>query len=332
MQYVRFGNSGMIVSRLCLGAMDFPDRLEEQEAIALVHHALDQGINFIDTADAYGRGTSEVLLGKALKGRRDNVVLATKLWVKMYDRPGGRGCSRIHMMHAVEDSLRRLQTDWIDLYQLHHPDKDTPVEETLSTLDTLVKQGKVRYVGVCNHYAWQMAHMLGVSALHNWEPLISIQCRYNILDRVAEFETVPFAEKFNIAMMTYGPLCGGLLSGVYKRGVEPPENSRVARSYLKTLLTDEVYDILEQLEQIAAKYEVGLNQLAILWVLAKPFITTPILGGSKPGHFEPMYNLTEMTLEEEDVKRIDELSKNFIYRPWENQGVREGTPLALNRW
>ncbi|MDQ2732988.1 MAG: aldo/keto reductase, partial [Armatimonadota bacterium] len=157
---------------------------------------------------------SEEFLGKAIKEKRDHLVLATKLWVQMYQGdPNGRGCGRYHMTRAVEDSLRRLGTDRIDLYQLHHPDKAAPVEETLSTLDSLVKAGKIRYVGVSNHYAWQMAHMLGVSALHNWEPLVSIQCRYNIFDRAVENETMHFCRRFNIAAITYGPLCGGLLSG-----------------------------------------------------------------------------------------------------------------------
>ena len=331
MQYVRYGNTGMIVSRLCMGAMDFPGRIPDEDAMRLVHHALDQGINFIDTADAYGHGSSETLLGKALEGKRDDVVLTTKLWVPMYKRPGGRGCSRVHMIHACEDSLKRLQTDWVDLYQLHHPDADTPVEETISTLDLLVKQGKIRHWGVSNHYAWQMAHMLGVSALHNWEPLVSIQCRYNILDRPAEMETVPFCRRFNIAMITYGPLCGGFLSGIHRRGQEPPEGSRVARAY-RRMITDELFDTLEALEPIAAKYEIGLNQLAVLWVLSKPYVTCPIIGGSKPEHFEPMYGLTEMKLEEEDVKRIDELSAKSVYKPFENQPIKQYTPPAMNRW
>ena len=333
MDYVKFGNAGIEVSKLCLGCMDFPVRLEEQEAARVVDTALDHGINFLDTADAYTQGESEEVLGRLIKGKRDEIILATKFWVKMYDRPTGGGCSRVHLMHAVEDSLRRLQTDRIDLYQLHHPDPNTPVEEVLSTLDTLVKQGKIRYVGVSNHYAWQMAHMLGVSALHDWEPLVSIQCRYNILDRVIENETVPFCQRFNIAMMTYGPLDGGILTGKYRRGEELPEDSRLAHSrHGRRRLTEAVFDILDELKKIAEKYRIRLNELAIAWVLSKPYVTCPILGGSKPEHFTQVYGTVDREIAPEDLQRIDELSERYRYRTFENQGIVQGAPLALNRW
>ncbi len=179
MEYVRFGGSGLMVSRLCLGAMDFPLKCDMETTKAVFHKAFDNGINFIDNADAYGN--SEEVMGEALADYpREKLVIATKCWVKMFDRPGGGGregggCSRRHIIQACEDSLRRLRTDYIDLYQLHHPDPITPVEETLSALDRLVRDGKVRHIGVANHYAWQMAHMLGVSALRNLEP-ITVHC------------------------------------------------------------------------------------------------------------------------------------------------------------
>ena len=333
MKYTKLGNAGIEVSRLCLGCMDFPVRLAEPEAAQVLDTALDQGINFLDTADAYGNGKSEQVLGRLLKGKRDQVILATKFWVKMYDRPSGGGCSRVHVMHAIEDSLRRLQTDYIDLYQLHHPDPNTPVEETLSALDALVEQGKVRYVGVSNHYAWQMAHMLGVSALHNWEPLVSVQCRYNIIDRVIENETVPFCQRFNLAMMTYGPLAGGILTGKYRRGEQPPEGSRLAPlGSEQRWLTDETSDLLDELQKIAAKYEIGLNELAIAWLLCKPYVTTPILGGSKPEHFTQVYGTVDLRIEEADLQRMDELSGSYRYGPFSNQPISAGAPLALNRW
>jgi len=334
-KYVRFGNTGIMVSRLCLGAMEFPDALGEQEAVALLDEALDSGINFIDTADAYGRGTSEEFLGRALTpDKRDKVILATKFWVVMRppDRNSG-GCSRYHIMRAVEDSLRRLRTDRIDLYQLHHPHPETPIEETLSTLDALVQQGKVRYVGVCNHYAWQVAHALGVSALHNWEPFASMQVRYNILDRGIERETVPFCQRFNLAIMGYGPLDGGILTGKYRRGEPIPEGSRVSKiKQMQEQLNDQTFDILDELQTIAAKYDLALNQLAVAWVLAKPYLTTPILGGKRPEHFEPMYGLCEVQLAPEDVARIDELSADYVWKPFANQPMVQGTSLALNRW
>jgi len=335
MQYVKFGNAGIVVSRLCLGAMNFPEVLDDQEAQALVDEAIDHGVNFIDTADAYGRGKSEEQLGRILPPpKRDKVIVATKFWVVMdpSDRNTG-GCSRYHIMRAVEASLRRLQTDRIDLYQLHHPDPETPIEETLSALDALVQQGKVRYIGVCNHYAWQVAHALGVSALHNWEPFVSLQVRYNILDRAIECEIVHFCQRFNVAIMGYGPLDGGVLTGKYERGKPIPPGSRLDQiKAWQAWLTDQVFDILDELKQIAAKYGIGLNQLAVAWTLAKPFLTTPILGGKSANHFRPMYGLCEFQLDPADVARIDELSADFVWKPFENQPIVGGPSLALNRW
>jgi 1-deoxyxylulose-5-phosphate synthase len=333
MEYVQYGNSGLQVSKLCWGAMNFYQRVDEATAIASVHKALDEGINFFDTADGYGKGEGEVMLGKGLKGCRDGVVLATKCWVTMYDWPAGGGCSRFHIMRAVEDSLRRLETDYIDLYQLHHPDPKTPVEETLATLDTLVKQGKIRYVGVANHYAWQVAHYLGLAALNDWEPITSMQVRYNLLDRVIENETVPFARRFNIALMTYGPLCGGILTGKYKRGEPFPEGSRAAKmSTMADRLTDEVWGVLDEVAAMADGYGIGMNQLALKWVLSKDYITTPIIGGSRPEHFEPMYDLFDICIEDEDIARLDQLSEQFRFQEFSNQPNTEGGDVALNRW
>ncbi len=334
MKYVKLGNAGMEVSRLCLGCMDFAVRLPEKEALGVIDTALEQGINFLDTADMYGNGEGEKFLGRVLQGRREQVIIATKFFNRMYDRPNGMGCSRVHLMNAVEDSLRRLQTDYIDLYQLHHPDVNTPIEETLATLDTLVQQGKVRYIGVSNHYAWQMAHMLGVSALHNWEPLVSVQCQYNILDRAVENEIVPFCQRFNIAMMLYGPLCGGILTGKYRRGQPLPEDSRAAKwdPDFQIFLMDEVFNIIEELEQIAGRYDVKINQLAIAWLLSKPYVTTPIMGGSKPEHFTQIYEAMDVQIDEADLRRIDEISEAYRYRPFFNQPHSAGARVALNRW
>jgi aryl-alcohol dehydrogenase-like predicted oxidoreductase len=335
MRYVKFGNTGIMVSRLCLGAMEFPDTLEETEAVALLDEALDSGVNFVDTADAYGRGSSEEFLGRALTPeKRDKIILATKCWVVMKPPdPNTGGCSRYHIIQAVEDSLRRMNTDRIDLYQLHHPHPETPVEETLSTLDALVKQGKLRYIGVCNYFAWQVAHALGVSALHHWEPFASMQVRYNLLDRGIERETVPFCRRFNLAIMGYGPLDGGVLTGKYRRGEPIPEGSRVSKiKSMQEQLTDRTFDILDELTAMGAKYDLALNQLAIAWVLAKSFLTTPILGGKKPEHFRPMYGLCEVPLDPADIARIDEITQHTIYRPYSNQPMVDGSSLALNRW
>ena len=333
MEYVRLGNAGIEVSRLCLGCMDFPLRLDEQQSVRLVQTALDRGVNFIDTADSYGRGKSEEVLGRILKGRRDEVILATKSWAKMSDRTNDRGCSRLHLIYALENSLRRLRTDYLDLYQLHHPDPKTPVEESLSTLDTLVRQGKLRYIGVSNHYAWQMAHMLGISALHGWEPLVSVQCRYNILDRAVENEIVPFVQRFNIAMITYGPLDRGILTGKYRRGQDPPPGSYLARDkWARKMLSDEVFDILDELQKIAQRYQIGTNQLAVAWLLSKPYVTSVIMGGSRGEHFEQLYSTMELKIDSADLDLIDKLSEAKRYRPFDNQPIVQGAPLALDRW
>jgi aryl-alcohol dehydrogenase-like predicted oxidoreductase len=349
LEYIKYGNAGLTVSKLCFGSMNFFENEDEAQAHRVIDEALDAGINFFDTADAYGAdknggSKSEETLGRALKAKRDHVVIATKLWVPMYKGdPNGRGCGRYHMMRAVEDSLRRLGTDRIDLYQLHHPDKAAPVEETLSTLDTLIKQGKIRYFGVSNHYAWQMTHMLGVSALHNWEPLVSIQCHYNLLNRVMENETAHFCRRFNVAAITYGPLSGGVLSGKVKRGAPLPEDSRVQKMGIDRIVkkpagrsseqhAELIYGVLDELEKMAAKYEIGVNQLAMKWVLSKDWVTCPILGGRTSEHFAPMYSLFDIEVSEEDLARLDELSEPFKYAPFENQAMVGGAAPQQNWW
>jgi aryl-alcohol dehydrogenase-like predicted oxidoreductase len=349
MEYVKYGNAGLMVSKFCFGAMNFWEREGDEGGIKTVHEALDAGITFFDTADAYGADKqggshSEGLLGKALKDKRDHIVLATKLWVPMYKGdPNARGCGRYHLMRAVEDSLRRLGTDRIDLYQLHHPDKVAPIEETMSTMDALVKQGKVRYFGVSNHYAWQMAHMLGVAALHNWEPIVSIQCHYNLLNRVMEQETAHFCRRFNIAAITYGPLSGGVFSGKIKRGQEAPEGSRVDKQGLQKIVNrpagrseedheNLIYDVIDAVEEVGAKYDLTINQMAVKWVLSKDWVTCPILGGSRAEHFRVMYDILDIKVDEADIKRLDDISEPFRYAPFSNQAVVGGAGPQKNWW
>jgi aryl-alcohol dehydrogenase-like predicted oxidoreductase len=332
MQYIRFGNAGIEVSRLALGCMDFTVKQDEATSQRILDTALDKGVNLLDTADTYGNGRSEEVLGRILKGKRDGIILATKFWANMYKRPNGGGCSRVHIIQALEDSLRRLGTDYVDLYQLHHPDSKTPVEETISTLDALVKQGKIRYYGVSNHYAWQMAYMLGVSALHNWEPLVSVQCRYNIIDRPIESEIVPFVQRFNIATMIYGPLNGGILAGAFPRGSALPEDTRVGSNKVYQAKLKEAFDLLDQLKEIADRNGIQMSQLAFAWLLSKPYVTTVLVGGSRAEHIEPIYGVDEIQVDPTDLARIDELSDQWRYIPFHNQRVVEGSPSALNRW
>ncbi len=333
MKYRKFGNAGVELSSLCLGAMTFYERCDEQTSIDIVRKAFDKGINFIDTADAYGRGASEEFLAKALDGIRDDIFLATKFWVKMWPkRRNGGGCSRFHIVKAVDASLQRLKTDRIDLLQLHHPDPMVSAEEILSTLDNLVKQGKVLYIGVSNHFAWQMAHLLGVSALHNWEPIVSIQARYNLLDRVVETEMVPFCQRFNIAMMAYGPQDGGVLTGRYKRGEPIDPKSRVGMiKSMQEKLTDECFDILDKIQAVADKYGMGMNQLAIKWILEQPFCVFPLVGGGKPEHFDPLYEVVDMEVDPADIQYLTDLTKQYKFGEFQNQPMVAGTSAALNR-
>jgi len=332
-EYVRFGNTGLMVSRLCMGAMEFPKRCDERTSIRIVHKAMDNGINFFDTANYYADHKSEVVLGKAVRDRRGKAILATKFWAHMYDDPNGRGCSRQHVMRSVEDSLRRFRSDYIDLVQLHHPDPHTPVEETLSTLDSMVKQGKIRYIGVANHYAWQVAHMLGVAALHNWDPVVSLQCRYCLTDRAVELETMAFCRRFNIATLLYGPLEGGILTGKYKRGKKPPKGTRCdVLGAFRELLTDDMFDILDLLREVAEKNGALMAQVAIKWLLSRPGITCPIIGGSRPEHFEIMYDIDKVQVPDKDLKRLTAATESRVYRPHMNQPIVMGAPDALNWW
>lgn len=332
MEYTIFGNTGMKVSRFCVGGMTFGGKLDLQGVRRVVDEALDHGMNFIDTADSYG--DSEEVLGQVLsKEKREKVFLATKVF-RCLCRDGrvGRN-SRVNIINALERSLRLLNTDYVDLYQLHHPDEETPVQETLATLDTIVKQGKARYVGVSNHYAWQMAYMLGESKAHGWAPIVSVQSNYSLADRQIEGEVMPFCRKFNIAIMCYSPLAGGFLTGKYQGLDKPPEGSRGASAkYLQMYAENEtVQATIEELGRVASENDLKMNQAAILWLKAKPEATTIILGGSKPEHFTQIYEVADQELPEECVQRLDEVSAPRVYSPFLNQPMREGPGVARNR-
>ena len=313
MQYVMFGNTGMKVSRFCLGTMNFTNNLDLKESARIVDEAIDKGINFIDTADSYDK--SEEVLGKILSSeKREKIYLTTKVYCRFYRDENVARNSRINIINSLERSLKLLKTDYVDLYQLHHPDADAPVDDTISTLDNLVKQGKIRYYGVSNHLSWQISYMLGESKAHNWEPPVSHQVPYSVVDRQIENEIVHLCRKFNIAIMCYGPLCGGLLTGKYMN--EIPEGSRMgSRQYYKDFYLDDplVTSIVEQLSTIAKENDLQMNQLAILWLLSKPHATTIILGGKKPEHYSPIYEIADQELPEDVVKQIDELSAPRIY-------------------
>ncbi len=332
MQYVKYGTAGIEVSRICLGAMTFYARMDEKEAIDLVRKALDKGINFIDTADSYGNGASEEFLAKALKGVRDQVIISTKVWASNYlGRRRTADCSRRHIIDAVNASLRRLNTDYIDIYMCHHPDPLTSFEETYSTLNDLVHQGKIRYIGMCNAYAWQVAYVIGICGKYGWEPPVSLQVSYNLIDRVMEVETLNMANHFGLALQAYGPQAGGILTGKYKRGEPPPPGSRAATNpKFRERLTDDVFDVVDEMKKIADNYGITLGQLAVIWILHQPGCIVPIIGGSRAEHLEPLFDCTEIEVDPEDIKRLTEMTERYRYQPWHNQPNATAPAPGLN--
>lgn len=286
MEYRSLGNSGLKVSEIGLGTNNFGFRVDEAASIAITHHALDSGINIIDTADWYSRqGLSETYIGKAIKGRRSQVIIATKFGFPMGSDPNDIGASRYHILQALEGSLKRLDTDYIDLYQLHRPDPTTPIDETLRALDCMVKAGKVRYIGVCNMAAWQVADAIWTSRVNSLESFITCQVEYNLFDRAIENELVPLCKKFGLGVIPWGPLAGGFLSDKHQRGAAAPPGSRLAIMGIYGKLWSEAnFDKLEKLRAFAKERGHSTAELAIAWLLYHPWIPTVIAGATKPEH------------------------------------------------
>ena len=281
MEYRNFGRTGVKVSPLCLGTMNFPEPSGEKESVAMMNRALDGGINFFDTANVYNRGESEKIVGKTLKenGRRDEVFLATKVYGTMGDGPNEGGVSRYHIIKACEDSLRRLQTDHIDLYQLHRPGLNIPQDETLRAFDDLVKSGKVRYIGCSTHPAWMVMEALSISEKYNLTRYVSEQPPYNLLDRRIENELIPLAQKYDLALMPWSPLAGGVLAGRYNDPNNFPEGSRAAKGeWFARRVTQAGIDVARKLEGMAEERGMTITQLALLWVKDQPGVTAPIIG------------------------------------------------------
>ncbi|WP_326826251.1 aldo/keto reductase [Streptosporangium sp. NBC_01639] len=281
MSYRRLGESGLVVSAVGLGANNFGRRIDLDATRAVVDAAFDAGITLIDTADIYGE--SEVLLGDVLRGRRDDVVLATKFGGDTGGANGpdwGARTSRRYIRKAVERSLRRLRTDWIDLYQVHFPDPGTPVEETLATLSDLVREGKVRYIGSSNFAAWQVADADWIARVEGHERFVSAQNEYSLLQRRVEVELTPALRHYGIGLLPYFPLANGLLTGKYRRGAAAPEGSRLAAR--PEYLTDARFEVVERLAEFAERQGVGLLDVAIGGLLAQPEVTSVIAGATRP--------------------------------------------------
>ena len=294
MEYLRFGNTGMKVSRICLGAMTYGKQTErwqwalnEEQSRPFIKKALELGINFFDTADVYSFGTSEEVLGSALKdfARRDEVVIATKVFSAMSDVPNDSGLSRKHIMSSIDASLRRLKTDYVDLYQIHRWDYHTPIEETLEALHDIVKAGKARYIGASSIYSWQFAKALYIADLHGWTRFVSMQPHYNLIYREEEQEMLPLCQDQKIAVIPWSPLARGLLTG--KRTKDRNETMRAKTDeFGKKLYADSDFNIINRLSKIASQRELPDAQVALAWMLSKSVITAPIIGASKMGHLD----------------------------------------------
>lgn len=282
MEYRQLGKSGLRVSVIGLGTNQFGGKVDQAGVNTIVGGALDLGINLIDTADTYTKGQSEETLGVALRGKWERVVLATKVHGKTGEGPNDWGTSRYHIMNGLEASLRRLQTDHIDLYQVHRFDATTPMEETLRTLDDLVRSGKVRYIGASNYAAWQLAQANTLADLRGYTPFISIQNHYHMLERDLEREMIPYCNAANVGILPYFPLAGGFLTGKYKRGQAAPAGSRGEQSpYVQKYMVDANYDKVEKLEAWAKERGHSMAELAHAWQLAQPQISSVISGATR---------------------------------------------------
>jgi 1-deoxyxylulose-5-phosphate synthase len=306
MEYRQLGASGVRVSAIGLGTNQFGGVVDQQGVNEVVAGALDLGINFIDTADVYTQGRSEETLGVALKGRWDSVVLATKVRNKTGDGPNDQGASRYHIVNGVEASLRRLQTDHIDLYQIHRWDETTPIEETLRALDDLVRSGKVRYVGASNFAAWQLGRANLLAEIRGWAPFVTIQPHYHMLERAIERELVPYCNAHKVGILPYFPLAGGFLTGKYRRGEPAPAGSRGERSsYVQEYMTDANYAKIEQLEAWARERGHTLSELAHAWLLAQPQVSSVISGATKLEQVQANAKAASWKLTREELAEVN---------------------------
>ena len=315
MNYRPLGRTGVRVSPLCLGTLNFGNPTSEEDSIRIIHLALEGGINFVDTADMYNRGESERIVGKALAdGRRQHVILATKFHFPQSDDPNDRGNSRRHILHAVEASLRRLDTEWIDLYQVHRPAFDIPQDETLRALDDLVHQGKVRYIGSSTFPAWLLMEALALSERYNLARFVSEQPPYNLLDRRIENELVPLAQRYNIGLLPWSPLAIGMLAGRYQSEADLPPDSRGGRTGGKgsaSVYADRITDAAIQrgnlIVPIAERKGLTPSQLALLWVKDQPGVTAPIIGPRTEAQLTDALKVLDLTLDAETAAELDQI-------------------------
>ena len=315
MNYRNLGKSGLKVSQLCLGTNNFGGQISEEASLKIVNKALDCGINVIDTANIYTGGKSEEIIGKAVKGRRDEAIIATKVGFGKLEGPNQSGLSRKHILNQVEHSLKSLQTDFIDIYYMHRFDPETPLEETLRTFDYLVRQGKVRYIACSNFTAWQIAKANEICENHDWEKLIAVQPPYNLLQRDIEEDIIPYCQQEGLGILTYTPLMGGFLTGKYSKASPPPAGSRFEYNprLWKHASQESNFALLEQIENIADDVGIPVSKLAIAWILKNPAITAPIVGASSVEQVEENSRIVEINLDDDAYQRLNELTKGVSF-------------------
>jgi len=333
MQYRQLGKSGLLVSELCLGTMSFGGHgywekiggLEQNTAQRLVDVALDAGVNFFDTANVYSHGQSEEILGKTFKGKRDKVVVATKVRGRMSPEINDVGLSRRHILQSCERSLRRLGTDYIDIYIVHSFDFMTPLEETLSALNDLVHQGKVRYLGCSNYFAWQLMKALSISEKHNWEKFVSLQAYYSLVARDVEYELVPLCEDQGLGLTPWSPLAGGFLTGKYPRGGKGPKDARRSKEEQNFLQFDEnrAYKILDEVKRIADARGVTPAQVSLNYLLRKPAVSSVIIGATKIEQLQDNLKSVTWQLSADEVRALDAVSElPRLYPKWMLESTR----------
>jgi aryl-alcohol dehydrogenase-like predicted oxidoreductase len=311
------GRSGVRVSALCLGTMTFGNESDETASKAMVDRYLDAGGNFIDTADVYTRGVSEEFVGRALRGRRDNVILATKGRVFMSGDPNDQGASRRYLTKAVEASLRRLNTEWIDLYQVHWPDPTVPIAETLSTLDDLVHAGKIRYGGLSNYLGWEIQKGIDLCEKHGWAPITSHQPQYSLVNREIEFDTLKLCADNGIAVLPWSPLGGGVLTGKYKADAAPT-GTRVGdtpAAQQARRLNERNLALADAVGKVASEVGKSSAQVAVNWVLHRPGVTSPILGARTVAQLDDNLGAVGWKLEQEHVETLDKASRTPLPYP-----------------
>jgi aryl-alcohol dehydrogenase-like predicted oxidoreductase len=338
MEYRQLGRSGLRISKLTMGTMTFGGRgnfasvgdTDLEGARRQIELALDAGVNVIDTADVYSSGASEQIVGQVLRGLRDRVILATKVRMPMGDGPNDAGLSRHHVIEACEASLRRLQVDHIDLYQVHEWDGQTPLEETLGALEYLVQSGKVRYVGCSNYAGWQVMKALGIADRTGLPRFVSQQVYYSLQERSAQYEIVPSAIDQGLGLLIWSPLAGGLLSGKYRRGEDAPAGSRRAQDWTEPPIYDEdkLYDTIEAVVEVAEGRGVSPAQVALAWLLSRPGVTSVIVGARTDEQLADNLAAAELELSTEEIARLEKVSRPTLIYPYWHQAQTSSDRLS----